>query len=205
LAYCSSMPSSLSVGPFSVITFSSGCWSSTLTCWASLLPRQSWPKPDGPLCYLAKTCQNLLGLFATLPKLAKTCWASLLPRQNSPKLAGSLCYLAKTSQNSLCFLLPRQNLPKLAGLLCLPKLAKTCWASVLPRQNSPKLARPLCYLAKTRQNWLGLFATLPKLAKTCWASISPKLAKTCWASVLPCQNLPKLAWPLCYLAKTCQN
>jgi hypothetical protein len=61
------------------------------TVWASLLPRQNSPKLAGPLCYLAKARQNLLGLFATSPKLAKTCWASLLPRQNSPKLAGPLC------------------------------------------------------------------------------------------------------------------
>jgi hypothetical protein len=43
------------------------------------------------------------------------------------------------------------------------------------------------------QNSLGLFAT------------SPKLAKTCWASLLPRQSSPKLAGPLCYLAKTCRN
>jgi hypothetical protein len=135
------------------------------TCWASLLPRQNSPRLAGLLCYITKTCQNLLGLFATLPKIAKTSWAFLLPRQNSPKLAGPFCYLAKTRQNLL-------------GLFATsPKLAKTGWASLLPRQNLPKLAGPLCYLAKTFQNFLGLFATLPKLAKLGMVSDNCPLCK----------------------------
>jgi hypothetical protein len=78
---------------------------------------ETWlaPSPElaVPFCYLAKTRQNSLGLFATSPQLAKTRWACLLPRQNSPKIAGLLCYLAKTCQNLL-------------GLFAtLPKLAKT--------------------------------------------------------------------------------